>query len=1046
MVINSYRPIQEDRMGKKRVVTVLKWTLLGLFFLLVCASVTALVYELQTSKFQSREIARYAATLTFRLESGSSDAVIYPQQGPFDTRLGYAQLPQLLDRAQEHGLEIATQARFSPPLMEYASRGFFTPYAEKNQTGLQVSDYRGELVYQAKYPRRVYTSFEAVPPLVVQSLLFIENRDLLDTAKPYMNPAVDWGRFTKAIMHEAAKSIGLNYATIGGSTLSTQMEKYRHSPEGLTSSPRDKLLQMASASVRAYQAGPETYSARQGVVLSYINTVPLSAAPGYGEVHGLGDGCLVWFGADFEQVNRLLRLPEATGETLLAQGLALRQVISLMIAQRRPSYYLGPQGRSELSALTGSYLRLLANSGYISPALRDAGLAQEVSFRDFKKEPAVTPMDTDKGGVMVRTHLSEMLGAPLYDLDRLDLAATTTLHSNLQEQVNSYLSSLSDPEFAAKAGILGERLLTGSRTQHVRYSFTLYERTPQGNLVRVQTDNTDQPFDINEGSKLELGSTAKLRVYVTYLEVIAEIHERYADQSPQALRRALSAPQDNLTRWGLNYLLYVKDKSLQAILSAAKERRYSASPREVFFTGGGLHTFHNFQNEDNGSNPTVREALLKSINLPFIRLMRDLVRYHTYQNTDNVTKLLEDGRDQRRREYLTRFADREGQVYLLRFWRKYKGKTPEERFNILLNGLRQNPVRFAAVHRYLYPETDSLTFRKFLRERLPHQKLTNKRISELYHRYGPDAYNLPDQGYISRVHPLELWVLNYMLQHPGAEWKDLVEASTDTRQEVYTWLFRTRFKKARDSRIRTILELEAFADIQQRWERLGYPFSQLVPSYATALGSSGDRPAALAELMGIILNEGVRQPTRRVEKMHFAANTPYETALTLQPVVGEQVMKQEVAAAVREALSEVVDAGTARRLRGGYINADGKPLAMGGKTGTGDNRMVTVSAGGHRLSSRAINRTATFVFFLGDRHFGTLTAFVPGREAADFRFTSSLPIQVLRGMSPLLEPFLNEGVGNSNTASVYPQAEEQQVVAAGEDVSPSAALSASASP
>jgi hypothetical protein len=35
--------------------------------------------------------------------------------------------------------------------------------------------------------------------------------------------------------------------------------------------------------------------------------------------------------------------------------------------------------------------------------------------------------------------------------------------------------------------------------------------------VRVQTDSTDQPFDINEGSKLELGSTAKLRVLTTYL-------------------------------------------------------------------------------------------------------------------------------------------------------------------------------------------------------------------------------------------------------------------------------------------------------------------------------------------------------------------------------------------------------------------------------------------------------------------------------------------------------------------------------------------------
>jgi hypothetical protein len=128
------------------------------------------------------------------------------------------------------------------------------------------------------------------------------------------------------------------------------------------------------------------------------------------------------------------------------------------------------------------------------------------------------------------------------------------------------------------------------------------------------------------------------------------------------------------------------------------------------------------------------------------------------------------------------------------------------------------------------------------------RKLTNKRVMELYHQFGPEAFNLSDQGYLSRVHPLELWTLNYLKHHPEAKWPEVVEASQPTRQEVYTWLFRTRYKGARDSRIRTMLELDAFADLQKRWQRLGYPFEQLVPSLATAIGSSGDRPEALAEL------------------------------------------------------------------------------------------------------------------------------------------------------------------------------------------------------
>ena len=62
-------------------------------------------------------------------------------------------------------------------------------------------------------------------------------------------------------------------------------------------------------------------------------------------------------------------------------------------------------------------------------------------------------------------------------------------------------------------------------------------------------DNTDQPFDINEGSKLELGSTAKLRVLTTYLQIIAELHDKYAAQPTAELKknqRRRSGPFESL--------------------------------------------------------------------------------------------------------------------------------------------------------------------------------------------------------------------------------------------------------------------------------------------------------------------------------------------------------------------------------------------------------------------------------------------------------------------------------------------------------------------
>ena len=972
---------------------------------LVLATTALLVFESRSAHLQSRELSRYAASLTYQVEPGPSERILYPSDGPFDKRQGYAHLPLMLERLHQRDYDITEQSRFSDALMAYTRRGLFTPFIEKNQSGLSISDCRGTPFYEFRYPQQGYADFASIAPLVVDSLLFIENRHLLDASQPLANPAVDWPRFAMAALSQLGKMLDVQDQSAGGSTLATQLEKYRHSPDGLTLSAGEKLRQMFSASVRAYQHGPQTLEARQRIVRDYLNSVPLSAAPGHGEVHGLADGLRIWYGADFERTNALLDPRHSPDASLAERGLALRQVLSLMIAQRRPSYYLA-QGRRDMEALTESHIHLLANAGLIAADLRDAALAQKLQYRDWQQEPNLRAVESDKGISVARSRLSNLLGMPLYDLDRLDLAARSTLQRDLQQQASAYLQNLADPAFDGQIGLFGERLLSAEKTAEVRYSFTLFERTPDGSRVRVQTDSTDQPFDINEGSKLELGSTAKLRVLATYLEIIAELHQRYAGKHAAELRQVDIAEQDALSRWAVSYLQANPGAELASMLGAALERRYSASPNERFFTGGGLHTFGNFRREDNDRNPTLRESLRESINLPFVRLMRDLVRYSTYQNS---AELLKDDKDPRRQQYLQRFADQEGRTFLLRFWRKYQGQPPQQRLETFISGLQQNSVRLSAVHRYLLPQADEATFAAFLRTQLPQEKLTDQRIARLYKEYGPGAYSLPDQGYIARVHPLELWLLGYLIDNPQASFSDAVAASIDERQEVYGWLLRTRHKSARDSRIRIMLEVEAFSDIHRRWQNLGYPFQHLVPSLATALGSSGDRPAALAELMGIIQNDGIRQPVLRIDELHFAAGTPYETRVERDIHGGKRVMQSEVAAALRNALSQVVEGGTARRLQGTFQLQDGQSLTLGGKTGTGDNRIESVSPGGRVISSRAMNRTATFVFFLGPRHYGTLTAFVPGRDAERFTFTSALPVQVLKGMAPILAPYLEPG-------------------------------------
>ena len=211
-----------------------------------------------------------------------------------------------------------------------------------------------------------------------------------------------------------------------------------------------------------------------------------------------------------------------------------------------------------------------------------------------------------------------------------------------------------------------------------------------------------------------------------------------------------------------------------------------------------------------------------------------------------------------------------------------------------------------------------------------------------------------------------------------------------------SWLLNPRNRKAQDLRLRIKIERDAFAHLTPYWQKLGFPFKTLVPSYASAIGSSGDRPVALAELVGILINDGVRRPSTSLTKIHFAPGTPYETVLQRKADKGEVVLRPEVARVARTAMAEVVAHGTARRLHGVFKYPDGKLITVGGKTGSGDNRIQAFNRQGAVISSRATNRTATFVFYIGERYYGVVTAYVQGREAENYKFTSALPVTILK--------------------------------------------------
>ncbi len=980
--------------------------LIGLGILLLSVSLIGLIaYELLSSALEAKYLAKAAQKMTWQIRPGPSDRIRYPGQGPYDVRLGYSALPHFLTRLDKAGWQVDQQAKISIQMARASDLGLFLPYHEKDQAGLSLLDSDGKPLYQARHPTRVYHRFDEIPKVLVNSLLYIENRELLTEQYPTRNPAVEWDRLAEALMEKGISLIDTHRNVPGGSTLPTQIEKYRHSSEGLTSSMSEKLRQMATASLRAYLDGPNTLPMRKKTVMAYLNTVPLAAAPRFGEVNGIGDGLWAWYGLDFAELNRILEKTPRAGEAAYAS--ALKHVLSLIIAERRPSYYLATN-RKALDALTDDHLDLLANAHVISRELADRAKQVRLRSTNQRVDPPAPRFVDQKAVNAQRIRLAQLLGeSRLYDLDRLDLQVNTTINQPAQKIVSTYLQSLAHPEAAAASGLIGFRLLKPDNAfGKVIYSFTLYEKTPLGNVLRVQADNLNQPFDINSQARLDLGSTAKLRTLVTYLQIISNLYDDYRTLDAKVLRQKAQPQRDVLSQWVAATLLSQPGIKRDALLDAAMGRQYSAA-REMFFTGGGLHDFVNFDASDNGRVMDVWEATKNSVNLVYIRIMRDIVRHYASATPGAAARILEDANNPLRQTYLMRFVDQEGRLFIHRFYQNHQNQTPAQMADDLYARVRANPRRFTSVYRYLEPQAGFEAYVAALHANVPASAgLSPKILQSLYKTHAPDAYNLADRGYVTQIHPLELWVVKSLRAAPKTTLSALYDQGTDVRREVYNWLFKTSRKNAQDIRIQSLLEVEAFEGLLRDWKRLGYPFDNITPSYATAIGASGDRPAALAELMGILVNDGVRAPTVSLTGMHFAANTPYDTRLSLKPPKGERLIPVEVAQTVRRALARVVEGGTAGRLAGALKDPAGQPITMGGKTGTGDHRFETYGKGGQLIDSRVVSRSATFVFYLGDRYFGTLTAVVEGEQAGQYGFTSSLTAQMLKTLLPQLQPHL----------------------------------------
>ncbi len=944
----------------------------------LCLVFGGIFFELKTSFLQSWVATQLVQNVSYHLEGGKALDTAYPKHGPLNERFGYTRLPEWLKQLNG-SYEIKEQAELSIFHKRLVDQGINPLYRIKSTAGLQLLDTTGKSIYDTR-PALAFNSYSDIPPLLVEMLLFIENKELLNDS-PYYNPAIEFDRLAKVLFEYLLKRMTLNEEKqAGGSTLATQMEKYNFSEDGKTNGAMDKIMQISSATLRSYISGRDTSEVRKNIVLDYLNTIPLGAAPRYGEVLGYGEALRVFYLTDTAEEKEVLKGLKYNTPYTDRQLEAIDRAIQIIISARNPNY-LSLHSTDKMLELKARYIQLLVDARVLRPQ------AYSLANQFFKKKDYVGPEKNfvgAKGLDLLRKRLSSLLEVPLPELDKLDLTAQGTLKQDMQSAVASFFANLTNEEFIQENGLRVERLLDQTAADRVTYSFVLYELKGDQALMRATYDNLNKPFNFNDSGKLELGSTAKMRVMVSYLEAVTQA---YREKEQGALTST-----DPVSRF-----VAETEGTLNEVLLESLQREYSANPNQVFFTGGGSHRFQNFNKDDNKRKVSLHEAFIKSINLPFVRCLQEVVRFHIHRN-ENYRKLRL-GDEGVRKELLGSFIEKESKLFLHKFYKNLSARKDLERYVSL--DLPRTIVGSAVVVSYLHPDYTVQQVLNYLTTN--GYELTTKQtevISRVVSRHKTGVYDINDLGYIARLHPILLYTAKSLIETPDITYSQLVTQSYRVRKQSYKWLLSKKRKSSQMHRIYTVLEAQGFEVILEQWQTLGFPFEYIVPSLATALGSSGDKPRALARLIGIVRNDGINLDESLIENLSFAKGTPYEVTLNRLHKPQERVMTKEVSALVSSLLHDVVDKGTAIRVRDTF-----KPMMVGGKTGTGDNELKEVTSNGTVVDSTPLSRTATFVFYVGD-YFGSLTVFVEQDQAANSTFTSSYPVTLFKLLSEHLKPLM----------------------------------------
>ncbi|MCP3850694.1 MAG: hypothetical protein GY694_10730 [Gammaproteobacteria bacterium] len=953
-------------------------------------------------------------------------------------RDGIVYYPQLFDVLNDIGFQVdqETHLELTPQAEKLLDMGIipFNHYQGKAFSGLKITDRYDKTIYQYQHPNQ-FKDFKHVHPFVLKALLVWENDKLRqrvfdkEEEGAELNYLIEGPRIIKSVSEYVQYKVTGEGAYSGGSTLMTTLEKITNTPGGRTQSVTDKLNQMIGAGLHLY--GNDSKGSRENdevksALVDFLNTVPMAGGPRShsGELYGFGASYYAWFGHTIDELNEQLESRDS-----LVRSQVFKNICSLIVSIRRPSDLLrspdliNRQANLLLSRLNRKKLlnsALFVKSRSLKPAWDpqknnpnqlDYAMHREASSARNQYAYLMRQAVAKKSGKKEAKKIN------LQTVDAMSVAIEITTDAQLEANIRSVLDDMYT-EVAQQSPFVQGRTkgllhsLTPEELKKIKYGAVVLE-IDKNQKWKILANTDTQSKDVYNPAKqgrFQWGSTAKLRVLVNYLTIVHDeaiklqqelMYQKLAKVSGlSSMTKNTIHEQRNIfkdykgssvtiKRLLAYYIEKHPNASMEMILNWAMSRRISANPEQKFLTGESWHQFHNYQKSDDKKNPNLWQMTTQSINLSFVRLMRDVVDYYIDQSGFDKIAILTDKKNPVRKKILEKAIQIEEDSY-------------QDGLNFFVELIQDSFARDVALN---VAESQTESYKKITNFEIISKareivKVISHADDESVHNEVFKKYDLKKfkhlASWFKRISFYEKrWLLaRVRLQHSTSS--SLVsEDEKRIIKQTSQWFRTNKFWKK--NTLYTHMERKAFAQgITPAWKKLGYPFT-VSPSYAVVLGSSGDTPMSLVELAGTLLNNGLHEKNvSAIDRIVLAPDSEFETRFKRKREQ-ERLIPEAVAVVASKAMQGVLKKGTA-------VFASRHPLmkyvdSVGAKTGTGDNRHNQV----------AVNRSAAVLstFDMGEeqsKYAICITMSVTEGDIERYRFTSKVPVRILARIADHLSP------------------------------------------